>query len=317
MSGPVRAEDAPEDAGVPGAAGARDRGAVEISESRDAQVGAQRVRRALPRRTRRTVGAWCFVDHIGPARVTGPADVGIGPHPHIGLQTVTWMLAGELRHRDSIGSDQVIRPGELNLMTAGVGVAHAEDPTGRRGTFHGVQLWVAQPERTRHGPPAFEHHAELPRAELDRGEATVLVGGFAGAASTARRDTEHLGVDLDLAPGASVLPLDAASEHAVVVLEGWVALDGHDLDHHDLAPGRLAYLGPGHDEVRLTAGSGARALLLGGLPFETRPLMWWNFVARTHEEVTAAQQDWNRHAGRFGEVESMLDWIPAPPVPWA
>src|SRR5688572_17423403 len=133
---------------------------LELLDARESRVGALTVRRALPQRARRTVGAWCFVDHLGP---TPPgADVGIAPHPHSGLQTATWLLDGELLHRDSLGSEQEIRPGQLNLMSAGRGVAHSEEATGgrRERTLHGVQLWLAQPEATRHGPAAFEHHAE-------------------------------------------------------------------------------------------------------------------------------------------------------------
>ena len=196
--------------------------AIEITPSREAEVGGHRVRRALPRRARRTVGAWCFIDHMGPASTSGAAAstvAGIGPHPHTGLQTVTWLVSGELRHRDSLGSDQVIKPGQLNLMTAGHGVAHAEEGTAYRGELHGVQLWVAQPDETRDGPAAFEHHAELPRVELAGGAtATVLVGELDGAGSPARRDTDHAGFDLSLQPGRSVIPVRADFEHAVVVL---------------------------------------------------------------------------------------------------
>src|SRR3546814_593223 len=153
---------------------------VELTDSREAMVGEMRVRRALPRRTRRTVGAWCFADHMGPADVTEERGIDIGPHPHIGLQTVTWLFAGEILHRDTLGSEQVIRPGQLNLMTAGHGVAHSEEATGRyAGPLHGIQLWVAQPAETRDGAPAFEHHAELPVVELDAATATVLVASSA------------------------------------------------------------------------------------------------------------------------------------------
>ena len=157
-------------------------------------VGSLTVQRALPRRGRRTVGSWCFADVMGPADA---AAVGIGPHPHIGLQTVTWLLAGELLHLDSLGSEQPIRPGQLNLMTAGHGVAHAEESPGSR-PLHGIQLWIAQPEATRHDEPAFEHHADLPGTELPGCEVTVLVGDLAGARSPARCDTEHVGAELRL-----------------------------------------------------------------------------------------------------------------------
>src|SRR4051812_47497136 len=187
MSGPVSVIDAPPtsaECGHPNAA------CVEVSDSRDEVVGKVRVRRALPRRGRRTVGAWCFADHMGPADVTENSGLDVGPHPHIGLQTVTWLVDGQVLHRDSLGSEQVIKPGQLNLMTSGGAVSHAEEATGEyRGHLEGIQLWVALPEATRHGDAAFEHHAELPRGEVDGGVVTVLVGEFGDLASPARHDT--------------------------------------------------------------------------------------------------------------------------------
>jgi hypothetical protein len=309
VSGPVDTSDAPavDDRGQAGPPG------VEVTDSREAEVGSFRVRRALPRRARRTVGAWCFVDHMGPAEVTEEHGIDIGPHPHIGLQTVTWLLAGEVLHRDSLGSEQVIRPGQLNLMTAGHGVSHAEEATGRyRGPLHGVQLWVAQPASTRDGEAAFEHHAELPRVEIGACTATLLVGPFAGASSPARRDTDHTGVDLDLRPGTTDLPLDPAHEYALVVFDGAVTIDGQVV-----APGALAYLGEGRDERAVTAARPTRALLIGGEPFGERVLMWWNFVARTREEVSAARDDWMSGHDRFGRVASPLARIDVGPPPWA
>ena len=283
---------------------------IEITPSREANVGLTTVRRALPQRPRRTVGAWCFADHFGPSGPrSGPA---IGPHPHIGLHTVTWLLEGELVHVDSLGSEQPIRAGQLNLMTAGHGVAHAEDDRDSYdGPMHGVQLWVAQPEETRHGEAAFEHHAELPRAELRSGVATVLLGEYAGAASSARTDTPLVGVDLDLRSGACDLPLEREFEHAFVVTQGALQL-GPDL----IRPGVLAYLGQGRDGITVDVAEPTRALLLGGEPFPDRVLMWWNFVARTRDEVELATKEWNSESERFGVVHSRLERIPAPSVPW-
>ena len=306
VSGPVATQDAEPVTGTtqPGAA------TVEISESRQTQVGRFTVRRALPRRGRRTVGPWCFVDHMGPAAPDrGP---GIGPHPHLGLQAVTWLLEGELVHRDSLGSEQRIRPGELNLMTAGHGVAHAEEGDGRyTGGYHGVQLWVAQPAATRDGPAAFEHHAELPHVDLGESVATVLVGEMAGTASPARRDSDHVGVDLDLY-GTAVVPMRADYEYALVVLSGAVLVEGTVLE-----PGRLAYLGLGRSECSLSTRDPARALLIGGVPFDEPILMWWNFVARTHAEMTAAHASWAAADERFGHVASPLPRIEVGPPPWA
>ena len=309
MSGPVGTVDAP-----PAQAGASavEPACVEVTASRIANVGRMPVRRALPRRERRTVGAWCFADHMGPAPVTETSGLDIGPHPHTGLQTVTWLLAGEVLHRDSLGTEQLIRAGQLNLMTAGHGVAHSEEATGAyRGQVHGVQLWIAQPERTRHGDAGFEHHPELPVAELYNAVATVLVGGFAGAISPARHDTPLVGVDGALRPGRSAWPLEPGFEYALVVLDGQARVQ--DLP---VRPGQLAYLGRGRDRLELAADGPARVLLLGGEPFEEPILMWWNFVARTREEIVAAATAWRAEDPRFGRVASPLARLRLPPLPW-
>ncbi|WP_426571226.1 pirin family protein [Aquihabitans sp. McL0605] len=286
---------------------------IEVTEGRAAEVGEFQVQRVLPYRARRTVGAWCFVDQMGPGPVTAEHGLDIAPHPHIGLQTVTWLLHGEVLHRDSLGSEQVIRPGQLNLMTAGAGVSHSEETRGvYDGTLHGVQLWVALPDATRFGAPAFEHHFELPRVELDNGAATVLVGELAGTTSPARRDTDHFGADLALQVGTSTVPLAPTHEHAVAVLDGAVAVDGTLLE-----PGRLGYLGVGRRELALTADAPARVLLLGGTPFPDQLVMWWNYVARTRDEVTEAHHSWVGDDGRFGTVRSPLDRIVIGDPPWA
>jgi len=285
---------------------------IEISESRNALVGEMAVRRALPRVQRRTIGAWCFIDHFGPIDIPIDTPMDTAPHPHMGLQTVTWLIEGEVLHRDSLGSEQLIRPGQLNLMTAGRGVAHSEEGFGREsGRAHGVQLWVAQPETTRNGPSAFEHHASLPQVEIGTTNATVLVGTMADAASPARRDTEHFGAELRVRTGTTVLPIDAAAEHGVVVLEGSLLVDGRQL-----TPGHLAYLGVGSSELVVEARDPARALLIGGLPFESRISMFWNFVARTHAEIDEAVQLWQVGDPRFGAVNSALPRIPSPTPPW-
>jgi quercetin 2,3-dioxygenase len=310
MSGPVSTVDAsPTDA----VASAVKPACVEIIPSRESVVGAMRVRRALPRIGRRTVGAWCFADHLGPELVTETRGLDIGPHPHTGLQTVTWLAAGEVLHRDSLGSEQVIRAGQLNLMTAGQGVTHSEEATGRyRGQLHGVQLWVAQPEATRHGGAAFEHHATLPRVELGNAVATVLVGSFAGATSSARRDTELVGADVALGPGTGVWPLQPSFEHALVVLDGEVLVD-----ERVVRPGQLAYLGAGRGELVLSAAEPARVLLLGGEPFGEPVLMWWNFVVRSRDELDSAYRQWESGHPRFGRLRSPLARIPAPKPFWA
>jgi quercetin 2,3-dioxygenase len=304
MSGPVTSLDAD-----PVPAAGHTVGDVEMMDSRSAQVGAMPVRRALPQRGRRTIGAFCFFDHAGPVNSAG-GEAGIGPHPHIGLQTVTWVLAGELLHRDSLGSEQPIRPGELNLMTAGHGIVHAEEhPTA--GPVHLAQLWVAQPEATRNGPPAFEHHGELPVLDLGGGSmATVLVGEVGAARSPARRDTDHVGVELDLR-SAVELPAERSFEYALVPLEGAIEAEGQVVE-----PGRLVYLGPGREEIRLRTPESAKTLLVGGVPFEEPVLMWWNYVARTREEISAAHQDWSSRSERFTVPPSSLEPIDVAGPPW-
>ena len=282
---------------------------VEVHPSRTADVGGLPVRRALPWHGRRTVGAWCFVDHFGPVGADQAAAMQVGPHPHIGLQTVTWLLEGSVLHTDSVGSEQLIQPGQLNLMTAGRGVAHAEQ--GRPGPgSHGAQLWVALPEATRWGPPAFEHHAALPQVALGAALATVLLGELAGTRSPARADTPIVGADLAI-EGAATVPLEPTWEHALVVLDGAVEVHGEHVE-----PGALGYLEPGLEEVRLQGDTPTRLLLLGGEPFDAVPLIWWNFVARTRDEVEAARADWEAGHERYGSVRSDLDRIPAPAIPW-
>jgi redox-sensitive bicupin YhaK (pirin superfamily) len=286
--------------------------ALEVIAGRAAQVGTLPVRRLLPTRGRRTIGAWCFIDQIGPASFDPGDGMAVPPHPHIGLQTVTWLFNGAALHRDSLGTEQLIRPGQLNLMTAGRGIAHAEeDPDGSGGAVHGVQLWLAQPSATRAGSSSFEHLIDLPVVDLGNGAATVLIGPFGGAHSPARRDTDHAGVELDLRRGTTVLPLDPAYEHGLVVASGSLTGAGTRL-----APGAVAYLAPGADELAVTADGPARALLVGGVPFAEEVAMWWNFVARTQDELAAAYRDWTAGSERFGTVTSSLPRIDVGPPSW-
>jgi hypothetical protein len=248
---------------------------------------------------------------MGPADVTEQSGLGIGPHPHIGLQTVTWLLDGQALHKDTLGSEQVISPGQLNLMTAGRAVAHSEEATGHyRGTLEGIQLWIAQPEATRNGAAAFEHHADLPRIEHDGGIATILVGEHAGVASPARSDTPLVGAELAL-HAETTLPLRPNFEHALICLRGSVAVDGEKV-----TPGRIAYLGLGRDELLIEVAEDSRVMLLGGEPFDEPVLMWWNFVARTREEIDAAYASWRDQDARFGRVASGLPRIPTSAPFW-
>lgn len=267
------------------------------------------VRRLLPTRGRRLVGPWCFLDHYGPDRVQGPG-MALGPHPHIGLQTVSWLFEGEVLHRDSLGSEQLIRPGQLNLMTSGRGIAHSEEAPASHGPrLHGAQLWVALPESARLCAPAFQHIPELPNAGFDNLRARVLMGSLGEARSPARAFSPMVGAELTAdRDGAASIPLDPAFEHAVVPIWGRAAIGGLPIEI-----GVIYTLSPGEVSLELRMEQGARVLLLGGAPFPEPILMWWNFVARTPEEMVEARADWE--AGRrFGTVASPLAPIPAPPL---
>jgi redox-sensitive bicupin YhaK (pirin superfamily) len=285
---------------------------LELTEARNARVGDMTVRRLLPLRLRRSVGAWCFVDHYGPMDVDGVTGMRVPPHPHIGLQTVTWLLAGNVLHRDSLGSEQLITPGQLNLMTSGRGIAHAEEsPAEHDPTLHGVQLWVALPDASRHTEPAFEHHGTLPEVGLGGFLITVLVGDLAGASASSPATTFSpiVGAQLSAAgqPASCLLPLRPDYEHVIFVAAGEAGVDGVRL-----RPGQLLYIPTGRHETAVAARADSALILLGGVPLGESLLMWWNFVARTPEEIAAATAAWR--AGEFGSVGGYQgDPLPAPP----
>jgi quercetin 2,3-dioxygenase len=302
---------------------------LELLEAREVVLGrTTKVRRLLPNKNRRMVGAWCFVDHYGPdelsARVDSydvPGERGmlVPPHPHTGLQTVSWLFEGEIEHRDSVGSHAMVRPGELNIMTAGDGIAHSEVslPDGPP-RLHGAQLWVALPDSDRTTvAPHFTTYADLPTLDLDGARATVMIGTVAGVTSPAPAYTPLVGADIQLDAGRAVtIPLTPAFEYAVLVVAGSLVIG-------DLTPsfGEMLYLGAGRESIDLTSADGARFLLLGGEPFEEQLVMWWNFIGRTHEEIVAARNDWmtsiDAHGtDRFPAVPGYDgDALPAPPLP--
>jgi redox-sensitive bicupin YhaK (pirin superfamily) len=288
---------------------------AERIATRDAVLGeGMTIRRALPARQRRMVGAWCFLDHFGPVDVSGGDGLRVGPHPHIGLQTVTWPLAGEILHRDSLGCTQRIRPGQLNLMTAGRGISHSEEsPAERPAGLHGAQLWIALPDAERSREPAFEHHPDLPVVRRDGVTVTVLLGEALGERSPGRIFSPLVG--LDLATGEKTtasVPLEAGFEYGALVLEGEASVEGAAL-----AIGTFLYLGCGRTALCLTTAAPARVLVIGGTPFGEEVLLWWNFVARTRAEIAAARSEWETGRG-FGEVRGYPGpRLAAPPLPWA
>ncbi|MGX7680890.1 pirin family protein [Jatrophihabitans sp. DSM 45814] len=269
------------------------------------------VRRFIPTRGRRMVGAWCFVDFYGPNDVSAADGMRVPPHPHCGLQTVSWLLAGEIMHRDSLGSEQLIQPGQLNLMTAGHGISHAENSLQPHSpTLHGVQLWVVLPDGERHRPASFEHHEGLPIWQADGVQATVLLGTLGGQTSPATAFSPLVGADLAVAAGAkSALPLRPDWEYAVLATDGEVELEGRPLRR-----GEMAYLGCGRDALGVASAAAGRALLIGGAPFEEQIVMWWNFVGRSHADIVSAREAWAT-GDRFGTVDGGGAALPAPPIP--
>jgi quercetin 2,3-dioxygenase len=296
---------------------------VELLEPREVWLGkTTKVRRLLPHKEHRMVGAWCFADHYGPDDLTarvdpydvpGPRGMLVPPHPHTGLQTVSWLFEGLIEHRDSVGSHALVRPGELNIMTSGRGIAHSEVsvPDGPP-VLHGAQLWVALPSGAE-VPPGFEQYAELPRVELDGVHGTVMLGELAGVVSPARSYTPLVGADLTVDAAARV-PLTPAYEYAALVVDGPVRVEGQPAEH-----GELVYLGQGRDAFELS-GPG-RVLLLGGEPFAEQIVMWWNFIGRSHDDIVAARNDWmaglsGGSTSRFGVVQGFDgDPLPAPDLP--
>ena len=301
-------------------------GAVaEYYEPRDVPIGGIRgvtVRRLLPQRAIPTVGAWCFLDQFGP----DSEPMNVLPHPHTGLQTVTWPFEGEIRHRDSNGSDVVVQPRQLNLMTAGRGIAHSEFAVERSPAGHGLQLWTALPASALATAPAFEQHRGLPVYERPGLRAVVILGTLDDVTSPATAYTPIVGADLQINPGAEVtIPVKYYFEHAVLVVDGDLTVSSTHFDDatlrppaHPLKPGPLLYLGDSRSDITFSSATGAHAILLGGEPFREDIVMWWNFVGRSHEDVAQARTDWeNRDLSRFPDVvgHPPEERIPAPPLP--
>ncbi|MGW4241061.1 pirin family protein [Nocardia sp. NPDC004722] len=290
---------------------------TEFFPAREVPLGGVRgvtVFRTLPQRDLPTVGAWCFLDHFHPGSEINPDGHDIEPHPHIGLQTVTWPLDGRIRHRDSVGSDVEIAPGQLNIMTSGHGIAHSEYRVPGHISGNGLQLWVALPDESRNIAPHFEQHTALPEFTIPSVDGIVLIGTLGGVTSPATAYTPIVGADLRVAAGAdTALPLNPEFEHAILVIEGAVTVDGTPVE-----PGSLFYLGSDRESIRLHDTAGAHLLLLGGEPFGEDLVMWWNFVARSHEEIEQARDDWEKHdVGRFADIAGHTpeQRIPAPPLP--
>ncbi|NGN67415.1 pirin family protein [Streptomyces sp. A7024] len=286
----------------------------ELLKAKDVQLGESTVvRRLLPNLGRRMVGAWCFVDHYGPDDIADEPGMQVPPHPHMGLQTVSWLHDGEVLHRDSLGSLQTVRPRELGLMTSGRAIAHSEEsPRAHAPLLHGAQLWVALPDAHRGVEPSFEHHAGLPVVAGGGGlSATVILGEVDGAASPGTTYTPLVGADVSLAAGTEArLPVEPDFEYAVLTMSGEAEVDGLRL-----APGSMLYLGCGRRELPLRADTDSALMLLGGEPFAEEIVMWWNFIGRSHDDIARAREDW-ASGSRFGEVHGYDgDRLAAPALP--
>jgi redox-sensitive bicupin YhaK (pirin superfamily) len=284
---------------------------IESFVSRDISIGALQVARALPVKARRLVGPWCLLDRFGPLTFSVDKPMDVAPHPHTGMQTVTWLLDGEVLHDDSLGCEAVVRPGGVNVMTAGSGIAHAEQtPIRNTGRLNGVQLWVALPDAHRHTAASFVCVDRVPVLEHHGGLVQVFAGSLDGSKSPGPHYSDLVGADVQVHAGSSVeLGLDSRYEHAALVLGGDCFVEGQALeDRH------LYYFGASRTSVSFNSRTGSRVLLIGGPPFPETVLMWWNFVARTPEEIAQARTDWEEHR-RFGDVTAYAGpRLDAPPL---
>jgi hypothetical protein len=289
-----------------------------VLHPREVPLGGPRaitVRRTLPQRERSLIGAWCFADHYGPHDARGGPGMDVPPHPHTGLQTVSWLFSGEVEHRDSAGVHAMVRPGELNLMTAGAGICHSEVSTAATTVLHGVQLWVALPDADRNSGRDFAHYVPPPRS-IAGATLRVFLGELAGDRSPVHTFTALLGAQLDVDPGATVtLEIDPVFEHGVLLDHGSVEVAGTALEMAD-----LAFQAPGRDRLEVVnrGQSSARVVLLGGPPFPEQLVMWWNFVGRSHEDIALYRQMWEDRDDRFGAVpgyRGAVSRLPAPPLP--
>jgi quercetin 2,3-dioxygenase len=289
---------------------------IEVLRPREVPLGgprALRVQRTLPQRQRSLIGAWCFIDHYGPVS----ARMDVPPHPHTGLQTVSWLFSGEVEHRDSAGVHALVRPGELNLMTAGAGICHSEVSVESDAVLHGVQLWVALPDSDRDTGRDFAHYAPG-RLSLPGAVARVFLGELAGHRSPVPTFTPLLGAQIDLDVNAGLdIDVNPAFEHGVLCDAGPV-----QMGEIALAVGDLGYQSAGSSSLHLrnVGDRPARVLLLGGIPFTEELVMWWNFVGRSHDDIVGYRRLWEDGDDRFGAVRGYrgsVTRLPAPPLPTA
>ena len=287
---------------------------VIVPRTRDLGEGFE-VRRALPSIERRMVGPFIFFDQMGPAVFRSGAGLDVRPHPHIGLATVSYLFEGEILHRDSLGTLQPIRPGEINWMTAGRGIAHSErtgpDVRAAGGKLFGIQSWVALPKDKEETDPAFAHHqaGELPVIEGEGKHVRLIVGSLFGARSPVQVLSDMFYADVSLEGGATLTVPAEHEERAAYVVDGSVELSATG---SVFPAGQLLVFRPG-EEVRLAASGPARLMLLGGEPMDGPRHIWWNFVSSSRDRIEAAKADWK--AGRFTAVPGETEFIPLPDTP--
>lgn len=279
--------------------------------TRTAQVGDHlTIRRALPHHDRKTIGAWCFLDHFGPVDLKNTQGLRVGPHPHIGLQTFTYPLAGEILHRDSLGSKQKIKAGQVNLMTAGKGISHSEESL-PDSVLQGVQLWIALPDPVRHMEPNFIHYEDIPSVQLDNIKINILAGEFLNSVSPVKVYSPLIGLELHaLEDSTTLLPLNPKFEYGILPLMGDI-----EIAHETIGLDTLLYSSCGLSQFPIKIKKNSRILIVGGEPFNEDILIWWNFVARTKEEMAEATKAWNEHTA-FGEVQGYQgERLSPPPLP--
>jgi redox-sensitive bicupin YhaK (pirin superfamily) len=271
------------------------------------------VARALPDRQIRMIGAWCFLDHYGPEDVSGSAGMQVWAHPHTGLQTVSWLFDGEIEHRDSLGSRVMVRPGELNIMTAGHGIVHSEiSQPDKPPMLHGVQLWVALPDAMRDREPAFQSYVDLPDLIRPGIAGKVLIGDVDGTRSPAIAYSPLCGAELKVDPGAEILlSVDQSFEYGIFVVAGSVIAESTAV-----GVDQLLYLGQSRQSIQLRSPYGGRMIMLGGQPFAEDIVMWWNFIGRSHQEIVEFRSAWEQRDVRFPAIVNRSEKaMEAPPMP--
>lgn len=269
------------------------------------------IARALPTKARRMVGAWCFLDHLGPIAFEAGAGLHVGAHPHTRLQTFTWMIEGEIMHRDSLGSEQVLRAGQVNLMTAGYGISHTEDSVREGERLHAAQLWIALPDAVADQPPAFMHYAQVPQWQAQGCAWSLMAGSYGSHTAPTQLYSPLLGLEvLSSAAAAVQLDLHTDFEYGLLALTG-----GFALESQVFAQDELAYLPPGRKQLDVVLEPGTRLLVVGGAPFTDDVTIWWNFLGKDLHAIRGYRAQWESEDARFGSVpEGGHRRLVAPPL---